>query len=76
MRGFQEGGVGDAVRSGIKNAVGKHTIFMDADGSHTPEFIQNLYKEREGQDIVVASRYIKNIVVESMVPFVFKILFS
>jgi dolichol-phosphate mannosyltransferase len=50
---------GDAVRTGIAHAEGEHVIFMDADGSHTPEFIQKLYAERDGYDVVVASRYIK-----------------
>lgn len=48
---------GDAVRTGIERASGRFTIFMDADGSHTPEFIKNLYAHKEGQDVVVASRY-------------------
>lgn len=50
---------GDAIRTGINFANGKYTIFMDADGSHAPEFIKNLYENKEGQDVVVASRYIE-----------------
>ena len=49
---------GDAIRTGIRLANGKYTIFMDADGSHTPEFIKNLYDNKDGQDVVVASRYV------------------
>jgi dolichol-phosphate mannosyltransferase len=48
---------GDAVRTGIQNAQGVYTIFMDADGSHDPEFIKNLYDNKEGNDVVIASRY-------------------
>src|SRR5689334_17697381 len=33
---------GDAVRTGIQNAKGKWLLFMDADGSHSPEFIPTL----------------------------------
>lgn len=49
---------GDAVRTGIKYARGKSIIFMDADGSHSPEFISNLYSYRNEYDVVIASRYI------------------
>lgn len=49
---------GDAVRTGINNAQGEHTIFMDADGSHTPEFIKDIYENKSGNDVVIASRYI------------------
>lgn len=48
---------GDAVRTGISLAKGKYVIFMDADGSHSPEFIRNLWLERERADVVIASRY-------------------
>lgn len=49
---------GDAVRTGISQAKGRYLIFMDADGSHSPEFIKYLYNSREGFDIVIASRYV------------------
>jgi dolichol-phosphate mannosyltransferase len=31
---------------------------MDADGSHPPEFIKNLWAESQDNDVVIASRYI------------------
>lgn len=49
---------GDAVRTGISSSHGEFMIFMDADGSHTPEFIRDIYGNREGNDVVIASRYI------------------
>jgi len=49
---------GDAIRTGIDHARGEYTIFMDADGSHSPEFISKLYKYKNEYDVVIASRYI------------------
>lgn len=49
---------GDAIRTAIKHASGIYILFMDADGSHSPEFITNLYQQKEGNDIVIASRFI------------------
>lgn len=50
---------GDAVRTGIKESTAEYTLFMDADGSHAPEFIVQLLKEKRNADIVIASRYIE-----------------
>ncbi|MFZ5585754.1 MAG: glycosyltransferase [Thermodesulfobacteriota bacterium] len=48
---------GDAVRTGIARAAGRYILFMDADGSHTPEFIPRLFARRDPRAVVVASRY-------------------
>lgn len=50
---------GDAIRTGIEHAEGAYTIFMDADGSHAPEFVKTLYDNRSLGDVVIASRYVE-----------------
>ena len=50
---------GAAIRSGINNAKGKYIIFMDSDGSHYPDFIKNLWEQKDQSDIVIASRYVE-----------------
>ena len=50
---------GDAIRTGVAKTEGEYLIFMDADGSHDPEFIAQLYKYKDEFDVVIASRYIK-----------------
>jgi dolichol-phosphate mannosyltransferase len=52
-------GYGDAVRSGIAASQGKYVIFMDADGSHNPAALRRLWLEREGNDVVIGSRYVE-----------------
>lgn len=49
---------GDAIRTGISKANGEFILFMDADGSHPPEFIRELFPWRKEFDVVVASRYV------------------
>ncbi len=49
---------GDAVRTGIQAGKGKWFLFMDADGSHSPEFIPKMLAEVSSCDVVIASRYV------------------
>lgn len=49
----------NAVKTGIKSANGLKTIFMDADGSHSPEFLPELLKYKDDYDVVIASRYVE-----------------
>lgn len=51
---------GDAIRTGIEKAQGKYIVILDADGSHSPEWIKELYNERNEFDLIIASRYIQN----------------
>ncbi len=50
---------GNAVRTGIEESRGQFVLFMDADGSHTPEFIPKMYARRQDADVVIASRYVE-----------------
>lgn len=50
---------GAAIRTGISKSRGEKVIFMDADGSHHPEFIKKLYAEKDQYELVIASRYIE-----------------
>lgn len=50
---------GDAYRSGIAVSRGRHVLFMDADGSHSPTVIPDLYAHVFSHDIVIASRYVR-----------------
>ena len=50
---------GDAIRTGIKNSRFNFLIIMDADGSHRPSFIKELYNKKDLADVIIASRYIK-----------------
>ena len=49
---------GDAIRTGIANSQGVYVFIMDADGSHSPEFLRELWQLRTNGTIVIASRYV------------------
>lgn len=55
----QEKGYGKALVDGFKIAKGEYIITMDADFSHTPLFIKDLWNNKENGEIIIASRYIK-----------------
>jgi dolichol-phosphate mannosyltransferase len=59
---------GDAVRTGIAQAKGRYIILMDADGSHNPIYLQDLWARRESFDIVIGSRYVHGGMTEN--PFI------
>lgn len=47
-----------AVRTALAASRGRWVILMDADGSHSPRFVQKLWAERERAELVIASRYV------------------
>jgi dolichol-phosphate mannosyltransferase len=55
----QERGYGGALVAGIARARGAYLLTMDADLSHPPDFIRDLWAKREEADVVIASRYVK-----------------
>lgn len=76
---------GDAIRTSLKYATGNYVLYMDADGSHSPEFIKNMYSVRANYDLVIASRYVdgggsdntKTLIFMSwMVNFIYAVLFN
>lgn len=52
-------GYGSALREAFERSRGKFIITMDADLSHNPYIVKQLYRNRYLADIVIASRYIK-----------------
>lgn len=54
----QTRGYGAALRAGFKSARGDYILTMDADLSHSPDFIQHLWEARQEAEIVIASRYV------------------
>jgi dolichol-phosphate mannosyltransferase len=50
---------GHATRTALEVVRGKHVIFMDADGSHNPRVLPQLWAERDHADLVIASRYVR-----------------
>lgn len=53
-----ERGYGGALMMGFQMAQGQYFLTMDADLSHSPEFVRDLWAQRENADVVIASRYV------------------
>lgn len=49
---------GDAMRTGIAVSRGAYVVTMDADCSHDPDFIRQLWERRGSAEVVIASRYV------------------
>lgn len=54
-----ENGYANALIKGFSEAKGDYIITMDADLSHQPVFIRDLWINRNDADIIIASRYIE-----------------
>jgi dolichol-phosphate mannosyltransferase len=51
-------GYGNALNAGLASARGRWVVTMDADYSHSPEFIRTLWLRRREADVLIASRYV------------------
>lgn len=51
-------GLGGALREGILAAGSPWVAVVDADGSHPPEILADMWASRGGADLVIASRYV------------------
>lgn len=52
-------GYGGALTTGFRRAKGKYVLTMDADLSHQPTFILDLWAMRNQAEVIIASRYVK-----------------
>src|ERR1700726_4826163 len=52
-------GFGGAYRAGFEQARGEYLLTLDADGSHDPAFLKDLWSARTKGDVVIASRYVE-----------------
>jgi dolichol-phosphate mannosyltransferase len=51
-------GYGHALQTGFRAARGRFVLTMDADFSHPPKFLEDLWHQRDQADIVIGSRYV------------------
>jgi glycosyltransferase involved in cell wall biosynthesis len=54
----EERGYGGALIAGFDAAQGEYFLTIDADLSHKPVFIRDFWAQREGADVLIASRYV------------------
>jgi dolichol-phosphate mannosyltransferase len=59
QRNRKNGGETAASWAGMRSALGRIIVTMDADLSHEPSFIEELWKRREEADVLIASRWVR-----------------
>lgn len=55
----REPGYGGALWAGFEQATGDYILTMDADLSHVPDFVPEMWSHREDAELIVASRYVE-----------------
>jgi dolichol-phosphate mannosyltransferase len=55
----REPGYGGALRTGFSMAAGRYVLTMDADLSHPPTFVADLWRRRDEAEVLIASRYVE-----------------
>src|SRR5262245_42196914 len=51
-------GYAGALKTGLRESRGAFIVTMDADTSHPPDFVKDLWNSREEAEVVIASRYV------------------
>ena len=51
-------GYGGAIVDGLRQSSGEYVLTLDADLSHSPDFVSAIWSSRHGADITIASRYV------------------
>jgi dolichol-phosphate mannosyltransferase len=51
-------GYGSALSTGFEHAHSDYVLTMDADLSHSPRFIESVFRRRTEADLIIASRYV------------------
>ena len=54
----ESNGYGGALVEGLRQARGDYVLTLDADLSHRPEFVRDMWTSRDRFDITIASRYV------------------
>ena len=54
----KEPGYGNALKEAFALAAGEYIVTMDGDLSHSPEFIREMYLQRDSAELLLASRYV------------------
>ncbi|MFH0732109.1 MAG: bifunctional glycosyltransferase/class I SAM-dependent methyltransferase [Candidatus Omnitrophota bacterium] len=55
----REKGFGAAIKQGVFVSAGDFIVTMDADLSHEPDYIYDMWVNREKADMIIASRYVR-----------------
>lgn len=51
-------GYGGAFVDGLRKSAGEYVLVLDADLSHPPEFVREMWRSRHDADVLIASRYV------------------